>query len=119
MNRFEQNKPHPGRRIMTFLPVLAFLLLFGFFLRGVGTVSETTLAKQQESLETALSRSISQCYAVEGAYPPDLAYLEEHYGLIYDKDVFFIDYQVFGSNLLPDVVVRRRTGNPIMGGLNR
>ncbi len=118
MNRFDHQKPHIGRKFMSFLPIAAFLLLFLLFLRGVGTVSQTTLEKQQESLETALSRSISQCYAVEGAYPPSLEYLEEHYGLLYDKDVFFIDYQVFGSNILPDVRVLRRTpgDSPIMNG---
>jgi len=53
---------------------------------------------------------ISQCYAVEGCYPPSLEYLEQHYGLLYDEDSFFIDYEYYGSNLLPEVTVLRRTG---------
>lgn len=110
MNRFEQKKPSPGRRIIFLLPILAFLLLFVLFLRGVGSVSESTLNKQQESLETALERSISQCYAVEGSYPPSLEYLEDHYGLLYDADSFFVDYEYYGSNLLPEVTVLRKTG---------
>ncbi len=109
-NRFEHNKPHFMRRFMGFLPIAAFLILFFIFLRGITTVNDTTLEKQKESLENALSRSISQCYAVEGVYPPSLEYLEEHYGLLYDKEIFFIDYQIFASNMLPDVTVIRRTG---------
>lgn len=108
MNRFEQSKPHFRQRIGIWLPVGAFILLFIFFLRGVNAVSDTTLAKQQESLETAISRSISQCYAVEGVYPPSLDYLVEHYGLLYDEDVFLVDYDYYGSNLLPDVTVLRK-----------
>ena len=77
---------------------------------GIGSVGESTLSKQQESLETALEHSISQCYAVEGCYPPSLEYLEQHYGLLYDEDSFFIDYEYYGSNLLPEVTVLRRTG---------
>ena len=46
-----------------------------------------------------------QCYAIEGRYPPSLEYMEEHYGLVYDKDIFFVDYQPIGSNLYPDVTV--------------
>lgn len=77
-----------GRKLVYLLPILAFLVLFVLFLQGIGSVSESTLTKQQESLETALGRSISQCYAVEGCYPPSLEYLEQHYGLLYDKNSF-------------------------------
>lgn len=111
MNRFEQKKRSPGHRLVWLLPILAFLFLFFLFLRGIGSVNESTLSKQQESLETALERSISQCYAVEGCYPPSLEYLEQHYGLIYDNSSFFIDYEYYGSNLLPEVTVLRRTGS--------
>ena len=110
MNRFEQKKISPGCRLISLLPVLAFLLLFLLFLRGIGSVNESTLSKQQESLETALERSISQCYAVEGCYPPSLEYLEQHYGLLYDEKNFLIDYEYYGSNLLPEVTILRRTG---------
>ena len=104
MNRFEQKSMSLGRRLIYLLPILAFVILFVLFLRGIGSVSESTLSKQQESLETALERSISQCY------PPSLEYLEQHYGLLYDEDSFFIDYEYYGSNLLPEVTVLRRTG---------
>ena len=93
MNRFEQKHISFGRRLLFLLPVLAFLILFVLFIQGVSSVSESTLSKQQESLETALERSISQCYAVEGSYPPSLEYLKQHYGLLYDEDSFFIDYE--------------------------
>ena len=106
MNRFEQKSMSFGRKLVYLLPVLAFVL----FLQGIGSVSESTLTKQQESLETALGRSISQCYAVEGCYPPSLEYLEQHYGLLYDENSFFVDYEYYGSNLLPEVTVLRRTG---------
>lgn len=109
MNRFEQPSPHIGKKFFFILPAAAFIILFFLFLEGINSISATTLEKQQESLETALSRSIAQCYAVEGTYPPSLDYLKEHYGLTYDEDHFFIDYQVFGSNLLPDVTVLRRS----------
>ena len=110
MNRFEQKSMSFGRKLVYLLPILAFLVLFVLFLQGIGSVSESTLTKQQESLETALGRSISQCYAVEGCYPPSLEYLEQHYGLLYDKNCFVVDYEYYGSNLLPEVTVIGRTG---------
>ncbi|MFG6358187.1 MAG: hypothetical protein K1W26_15430 [Acetatifactor sp.] len=87
------------------LPLLVGVFILFLFLRGVQSVSDTTAAKQQESLETALNRSIAQCYAVEGMYPPSLRYIREHYGLTYDESKFVIDYRCEGSNLMPEVMV--------------
>lgn len=104
-NRFE---PDPWRfipRLISLLPLLVGIIILLLFLWGIQSVSDTTAAKQQESLETALARSIAQCYAVEGMYPPSLNYLKEHYGLTYDEDKFFVDYQSIGSNLMPEVNV--------------
>lgn len=109
-NRFERDKKISGARLLYLLPLLAFLVLFILFYRGINSVSETTIDKQKESLETALTRSITQCYAVEGVYPPDLTYIEEHYGLTYDKTLFLVDYRPIGSNIMPDVTVLTRTG---------
>ena len=52
MNRFEQKSMSLGRKLIYLLPILAFVILFVLFLRGIGSVSESTLSKQQESLET-------------------------------------------------------------------
>ena len=107
MNRFESG----GRfRLLRFfsLPVLAFVILFVLFIWGVSSVSDTTYEKQEAGLHTAIERSVVQCYAVEGTYPPSLSYLEEHYGLTYDQNLFFIDYQVYGSNIYPDITILRK-----------
>ena len=106
-NRFAQKK----RISLSFLriPYLLFPVILIVFLLALSSIQDSALQKQQESLETALERSISQCYAVEGSYPPSLEYLKQHYGLLYDEDNFFIDYEYYGSNLLPEVTVLRRT----------
>ena len=113
MNRFEAGDISTPKKIVRILPILAFLVVVILFLRGLSSVSDTTSVKQQESLETALSHSIAQCYAVEGHYPEDITYLVDHYGLTYDADTFLIDYVNYGDNLYPEVTVLRRTGNSI------
>lgn len=109
-NRFERNTHAPLTRLPVLLSLAALICLFFLFYKGILSVSATTLEKQQESLENALSRSITQCYAVEGTYPPSLSYLEEHYGLTYNKELFYVDYRPIGSNIMPDVTVLSRTG---------
>lgn len=109
MNRFEQNRTHQPKKYFGLIPIGAFLAFFILFWVSLSSVSESTISRQQESLETALYRSVIQCYALEGAYPPSLSYIEVHYGLIYDKDLFFVDYRPIGSNIMPDITVIRKT----------
>ncbi|MGN0377211.1 MAG: hypothetical protein ACI4ED_06215 [Suilimivivens sp.] len=109
-NRFTTKREHlsklPHIRVVYILcPVLLII-----FLLCLSSIQESTLQKQQESLETALIRDIAHCYAVEGYYPPSLDYIEEHYGLTYDKDLFFVDYQPVGSNIRPNITIILRKG---------
>ena len=66
------------------------------------------MSEQKETLETALHRAAVYCYSIEGTYPESLEYLETVYGITYDKSRFFVDYQVLGSNLMPDITVIER-----------
>ena len=45
------------------------------------------------------------CYAAEGVYPPNAAYLEEHYGVQIDHTLYTVKYEVIASNLMPDITV--------------
>jgi len=82
-----------------------FLLLFGAFGYGISNVSRQTSASERDALEQAISRGITRCYASEGSYPESLSYLKEHYGIQYDSERYFIDYQVLGENIFPDVTI--------------
>ena len=75
-----------------------------FYLRAPG-VSDDMAAESAEALRAAVQRSANQCYAVEGVYPPDLEYLEEHYGLQVNHRDFYVIYDAFASNLPPTIRV--------------
>ena len=45
MNRFEQKSMSLGRKLIYLLPILAFVILFVLFLRGIGSVSEASSRK--------------------------------------------------------------------------
>ena len=59
----------------------------------------------EESTKNAVLKGAVQCYAVEGRYPESLSYLEQHYGVSYDKDKFIVSYEITGSNRMPQVTV--------------
>ena len=87
-----------------------FIAVIIFFSVFMTTLSNDNSGRNKNVLEKALYRSITQCYALEGFYPPDLDYLCSHYGFTYDTDHFFIDYQYIGSNLRPDTMIIERDG---------
>lgn len=104
MARFQYNKPkHSSRNFVISLSI--FLCVFFLFFYGLNSVSSRTDTEQKTSLENAIQRGITHCYAVEGFYPESLDYLKEHYGIAYDSDKFYVDYRTEGSNIMPDVTI--------------
>ena len=96
MVRFQnQKKSRKNRRV--FLSICVFLVILLLFISGIDSFSDSTRRHQKESLERALNRSIIYCYATEGTYPESLEDLKAHYGLTYDEDLFFVDYQTVGA----------------------
>jgi len=63
---------------------------------------------QPEDIRQAILDACVQCYALEGSYPPSLEYLEDHYGLILDRDRYYFYYEVFASNVMPTVEVYKK-----------
>ena len=94
--------------ITSYLPVLILVAVLGVFVLFSNSMVSTNTAREKEILENAIDRSVTQCYALEGVYPSSLAYLEENYGLIYNKEQFFVDYQYIGGNLRPDITIIER-----------
>lgn len=88
--------------------VIIFALIIFLFIMAIDQFGKSSIEKEQDALENAIKRDIVQCYSIEGAYPESLEYMEEHYGLTYDKDVFFVDYQPIAGNLYPDYTVIKR-----------
>ena len=105
MNRFEKKKnPLLTGRLLS---CLVFLAALGLLLLGMRDISGMTERQEAEGLEDSVRRCAVHCYALEGFYPDSLGYLEDHYGLTYDKDKYIISYEIIGSNLMPDVSVLR------------
>lgn len=48
------------------------------------------------------------CYSTEGAYPEGLQYLEDNYGITYNKDEYIVHYSSMGANMPPSVTVTKR-----------
>ncbi len=104
MSRFQYEK-QSYKPSGLLLSAAVFLAVTIFFVQGLSSLSDSTRRRQKESLENAITRSVTYCYAVEGTYPENLDYLKRNYGLAYDEEAFFVDYRVVGSNVLPDITI--------------
>ncbi len=93
-----------GKTVFTLISFAMILLIFLF---AVNNASKGNIERQQESLEKAIQRDVTYCYATTGRYPKTLDYIERVYGLTYDKELFSIEYKVEGSKIPPTVIVKR------------
>ena len=96
-----KNKTNLGPVLL--LPALLAVALI--FLSALSNLDVGQRSEGRAQLEEAVRRSAVACYAAEGIYPPSLDYLEEHYGVQVDRDRYTVIYDVFASNLMPDVTV--------------
>ena len=110
----------PVRRRASWRGPLCALLLCGasaalalWGIRGISARSEEEKLRRSE--EAILHAAVS-CYAIEGFYPPNLAYLEEHYGVVIDRESCLVYYDLMGSNVLPSVQVVPLRGGKHHGG---
>ena len=99
-----KKRSESGKTIFT---IVGFALILGIFLFAVNNASKGNIDRQQESLEKAIQRDVTYCYATTGRYPKTLDYIERVYGLTYDEDLFSIEYEVRGSKIPPIVTVIR------------
>ncbi len=104
MARFTQTK-QTGSSPKTLLAAAVLAVIVALFTSGIFQIADTSYERQKESLVNALSRNIAYCYTVEGSYPESLEYIEENYGLIYNRELFYVDYKTNGANIYPDVTI--------------
>ena len=88
-------------------PVLCLGILL-FFITAVSGIKDGNGTEGKKQLEEAIRRSVITCYAAEGVYPPDFAYVKEKYGIMVDESRYLVVYDVFAENLMPDITVLER-----------
>lgn len=89
--------------IVAVIVSVMILIVAGNSLLNIGQQSRTAgLAVAEQALE----KSVMQCYALEGAYPPNLEYLEQNYGLIIDRQKYVYQYDVVAGNIHPIIGIQ-------------
>ncbi len=88
--------------------ILSLALLVAVLAAAVFGLRSANAARSREAarvLADSIRRAAVSCYAIEGRYPDTLDYLEENYGVYVNDDAFTVFYEVFATNIMPDVTV--------------
>ena len=102
-----------AKKIWPIVLVIALLLVLtagACFWYAQLTESESR-AEGAAAVKQTVEQTALQCYVVEGAYPPDLDYMQEHYGLQINHEAYYVTYEAFASNLPPTIKVTERRTN--------
>lgn len=82
--------------------------LWGILIYGIDYTHDAGRQEERSILERAMKRAAVQCYAIEGRYPPDTAYIAQHYGVFIDEAYYNVYYEAFADNIMPDIQVLER-----------
>ena len=87
-------------RSILFVIVISAVLIAGiFYISNMGNEQGLKLTNE------AAVRTMIECYAIEGIYPPNVQYMVDNYNLSYDDTKYFIHYDAFASNIMPTIDV--------------
>lgn len=94
--------------ISIIVSVLIFAIVIVIVFVSISNYSMKVDEKKLVDMKNTVLSYAVQCYALEGHYPPDVAYLEQNYGLQLDTDTYVYHYDLFASNILPHVAVLQK-----------
>jgi len=87
------------------LPLLFTVAVMLIVISGLHQTEQAGRAEAARILEDSIRRAVVTAYATQGRYPESIQYIEEHFGIHIDRDRFVVHYQIFASNIFPDIAV--------------
>ena len=90
------------------IPSVLFLGMLMWVYIALNNTSLAAERSERAAVKTTIENGITMCYAIEGAYPPNLTYLKDNYGVFYDTEKYTVHYESFADNIRPTVRVLER-----------
>lgn len=92
--------------------LVVFVLVAVLIIQGIGRASSVSDREELELARRAIRQAAVSCYAMEGAYPASYEELKARTGLAIDEEKYAVFYEVFASNIMPEITVTERWGTP-------
>ena len=104
------------RNKTAWIPVVLGLALFAavavWMVRGVREAAAVSDREGLRTAEQAVRRAAVSCYALEGAYPATYESLKQRSGVAVDEEKYAVFYEIFASNIMPEITVIERQAMP-------
>jgi hypothetical protein len=94
--------------LINLVKLAGFAILFIYIItlfNGIDKFWINSGSTRVETIEAAIQKAAVQCYALEGSYPPNIEYLQKNYGITLDESRYYYYYNIFGSNIMPEIGV--------------
>jgi len=92
------------------LGALVFVSIAVWVVLGLRQAAESSDREGLRLAEQTIRRAAVSCYAVEGSYPATYDQLKEWSGIQVDEERYAVFYDIFASNIMPDITVVERRG---------
>lgn len=87
--------------IQLLIMIMVSLVLLVFVVNGLSSIENDVTGAETERIKDLVEDYVLQCYATEGAYPPNIQYLSEHYGLVLNEEKYIYEYEPVAENIKP------------------
>ena len=87
-----------------------FAAVAAWMVLGVREASEVSDREGLRLAEQAVRQAAVSCYALEGTYPATYEDLKRSSGIAVDEEKYSVFYDIFASNIMPDITVLERQG---------
>lgn len=105
MNRRVFKKNFIASLFSGIVPLIFTIAILTMIVVGLRQADAANRAEGVRLLEEAILRAAIHSYAVEGYFPDTLDYIADNFGIYIDHTRFLVHYNVFASNILPDIRV--------------
>ena len=100
------------KRLLSWVPTVLGLLVFAavaaWMVLGVREASEVSDREGLRLAEQAVRQAAVSCYALEGTYPATYEDLKRSSGIAVDEEKYSVFYDIFASNIMPEITVVER-----------
>lgn len=87
------------------IPVLTFAAVFAGIIFLNNSLSDSYEKNELNYTKSAIMRSLTQCYSIEGKYPETFDYLQKNYNISVNEQKYVVHYKYQGKNLIPEIAV--------------